>query len=345
MIENEDDTSCCLEDAVTALQETGFEPEDEASLAHAAGWLRKLGNNREFIGDILVGELAGRHHKENELSSYGPQVIMLSRPSDEFFLRANIWPSADEHMFRASGGSSFVYGLPHDHNSDFLTHGYFGPGYWSDYYEFDYEAIDGWGGEKANLRFIERSRLAPDRLMLYRAHLDVHAQIPPDSLSVSLNIMHMRPSQGWYDQYRFDLDKDEVTCVLNHGPSEVFLRVAVGLGGEEAQDLAAIFGRTHPSDRMRMVAWEARAGLADDTAARDALWREAELSGSRMVAMEAKARRAEMVGARAVLAPSPDGEGEACLSPVRTASAARAVRSCNTGPAGLGAGAGRRRCP
>ncbi len=260
LIEYPDDASCCLEEAVTALQEQGFEPEDEVSLAHAAGWLRRLGNNRSFIGDILVGELAGRHHKENELSSYGPQVIMLSRPSDEFFLRANIWPSADEHMFRASGGSSFVYGLPHDHNFDFLTHGYFGPGYWSDYYEFDYQAVDGWAGEKANLRFIERSRLERDKLMLYRAHRDVHAQIPPDSLSVSLNIMHMRPSQGWYDQYRFDLDRDEVTCVLNHGPSEVFLRVAVGLGGDEAQDLAEIFGQTHPSDWMRMVAWEAARG-------------------------------------------------------------------------------------
>jgi hypothetical protein len=34
---------------------------------------------------------------------------------------------------RASGAAAFVYGLPHDHNFDFLTLGYFGPGYWSDY--------------------------------------------------------------------------------------------------------------------------------------------------------------------------------------------------------------------
>lgn len=283
--------------AVTALEEEGFDPDDEASLHHGAKWLRRLGNNRDFIGDILVGELAGRLHKENELSSYGPQVVMLSRPSDEFFLRANIWPSADEHSFRASGGASFVYGLPHDHNLDFMTHGYFGPGYWSDYYEIDYETLDGWAGEPAKLRFIERARLEPDRLMLYRAHRDVHAQLPPDALSVSLNIMHMRPTQGWYDQYRFDVDRDEVGGVLNHGPSEVFLRVAVGLGGDEALDLAERFGHVHPSDRMRLVAWEARAGIAPDNTARDALWREAERSGSRMVAMEAKARRAALIAA------------------------------------------------
>ncbi len=35
----------------------------------------------------------------------GPQVIMLFRPARQFFLRANIWPSRDEHMFRASGAA------------------------------------------------------------------------------------------------------------------------------------------------------------------------------------------------------------------------------------------------
>ncbi len=42
--------------------------------------------------------------------------------------RANIWPSENDHMVRASGGASFVLGLPHDHNFSFLTLGYFGPG-------------------------------------------------------------------------------------------------------------------------------------------------------------------------------------------------------------------------
>lgn len=294
VIDNPDDSICGLEECVTALREAGFEPEDAGSLEHAAAWLRRLGNNRDFLADMLVDELAGRHREEIEKSSYGAQVVMLSEPAGEFFMRANIWPSRDEHMFRASGGSSFVYGLPHDHNFDFLTHGYFGPGYWSDYYEFDYEAVDGWSGEPADLRFVERSRLEQDKLMLYRAHRDVHAQHPPDALSVSLNIMHMRGSQPWYDQYRFDTGNNRIAAVLNHGPSEVFLRIAVGLGSAEAHDLAERFGSTHPSDRMRLVAWEARATLLEDAGARDALWGAAEQSGSRMVAMEAKARRAQI---------------------------------------------------
>jgi hypothetical protein len=289
-----DPRSCELGECVTALEVSGFDPRDEQSLLHAAGWLGRLGNNRAFLGDILIAELKHRHRDSEERSAYGPQVVMLSRAQGDFFIRANIWPSEDERSFRASGGASFVYGLPHDHNFDFLTYGYFGPGYWSDYYEFDYEALDGWAGEPANLRFVERARLEPGRLMQYRAHLDVHRQLPPDALSVSLNVMHASTAQGWFDQYRFDVETNEVAGIVNPGASETFLRIAAALGSGEALDLAESFARAHPSQRMRLAAWESLAGIERDEAARDAIWRRAEGSGSRFVAMEAKARRADL---------------------------------------------------
>lgn len=230
-------------------------------------------------------------------SAYGPQVVMLAPPNGQFFIRANLWPSPDEHMVRASGGASFVYGLPHDHNFDFLTLGYFGPGYWSDYYEVDYAAIAGWRGEPVpSLRFVERSRLEEGKILHYRAHVDVHAQHPADSLSVSLNVMHTSGAQGWLDQYRFDLERKQVGAILSPGPTEAFLKVAIGLGSAEALDLGHRFARRHPSDRLRLNAWDALAARETSAVAKDALWREAESCGSRLVAMEARARRAELVG-------------------------------------------------
>ncbi len=68
------------------------------------------------------------------------------------------------------------------------------------------------------------------------------------------------------------------------------MRIAVGLGGDEAIDLAEVFARRHPSDRMRLTALDAQAGVLEP-AARDELWRRAEGAGSRLVAMEAKRRR------------------------------------------------------
>lgn len=296
VIDCTDAAACSLEECLAALEENGFDPADDESLLHAACWLRRLGNNREFLAERLLAELESRHRDEPGVGSYGPQVVMLSRLGGEFYMRANIWPSTGEHAFRASGGSTFSYELPHDHNFNFLTLGYFGPGYWSDYWEYDFEAVAGAVGEKAGLRFVERSRLEPGKLMLYRAHRDVHSQLPPDALSVSLNVMHAGGAQGLLDQYTFDVENDAITGVVGPGASEVFLRLAVGLGGGEAMDLAETFAHRHPSDRMRLTALEAQAGVLDP-AERDALWRRAEGSGSRLVALEARRRREMLVEA------------------------------------------------
>jgi hypothetical protein len=104
--------------------------------------------------------------------------------------------------------------------------------------------------------------------------------------------MHTSGAQGWLDQYRFDLDQQRIGAIVSPGPSEAFLRIAVGLGGAEALDLAHRFARRHPSDRLRLACWDALASVAADSAARDALWREAEGAGSRLVTLEARARRA-----------------------------------------------------
>ena len=291
----DDDTVGSLAECVEALTERGFRPDDEECLHHAARQLRRLGNDRNFLGNLLIDELKRQQREDNGENSYGPQVIMLQPPgTGDFFLRANIWPSADEHTVRASGGGAFVYSLPHDHNFNFLTVGYFGPGYWSNYYEYDYEDAVGYRGEPVALRFIERSRLEQSKIMLYRAHIDVHDQAPADALSISLNIMHTSGAQAWLDQYSFDLENQRIGRIISNGSSEAFLRIAVGMGCGEARDLASTFGRSHPSDRMRLAAWGALASVETEVAARDGIWRAAELAGSRLVAAEAKQRRLQL---------------------------------------------------
>lgn len=294
VIDNPSSETCSLDECIAALGDIGFDADDPASTRAAADWLRRLANNRTFLGDVLIDRLAGRGGDEIA-SGYGPQAIVLSRPRDNrpgaAFLRAAIWPSARDHVFQTSGAGSFVYGAPHDHNFDFLTVGYCGPGYASDYFEYDYEAVAGYPGEDAGLRFIERSVLSPGKLMLYRRHVDVHSQLPPESLSVSVNVMRLDPAQGWHDQYGFDLEAGTVTRWLNPLAAEAFLRVAVASGALGAWDYAAWVGTSHPSERMRLASFEARAQMCDDRAEVDDVWRAAELSGSRMVAGAARMRR------------------------------------------------------
>ena len=103
--------------------------------------------------------------------------------------------------------------------------------------------------------------------------------------------MHMAPHQGWFDQYRFDVPGKKIAGILNGGSAEAMLRAAVGLGLEDALDLAEDFGRTHPSDRMRLAGWEALAMVANGAVARDEVWARAEAGGNRMVAGEARRQR------------------------------------------------------
>ena len=284
------DERCSLPEATEALAELDFDPRDEDSTLAAALWLRRLANNRGFLADILLDRLAGRSESAIE-SGYGPQAVVLSPLRGTMFLRANIWPAEHDLCFRNSGAKTFVYGVPHDHNFSFLTAGYLGPGYESDYFEYDYDTVAGFPGEAAGLRFAGRSALSEGKLMLYRAHRDVHSQLPAQSLSVSINVMHVDPAQSWYDQYGFDLEEGSVTRVLSPNATEVFLRTAVASGSDDAADFAEWIGRHHPSDRLRLASFEARSGVLTDEDARDRLWRQAEESGSRMVSMQAKQRR------------------------------------------------------
>ncbi|MPS70385.1 MAG: transposase [Novosphingobium sp.] len=292
-----DPTVASLAEFVDAISGWGFDPREEVSLSHAANWLQRLGNDRTFLGDLLVDMLAGLSpvpDGADALAGVGPESIMLVTPGQgNFFLNARIWPAPGDSQFRASGPEAFGYGQAHDHNYDLLALGYFGPGYLSDEYEYDREAVSWHVGQSVQLRPQGPLVLEQGRIFHYRAQRDVHVQHPPASLSVALNLVHTQPGQAWMDHCEFDIERGTVTRLLGHGPSESFLRIAVALGGEEALDIASRFGKSHPSDRMRLVAWDALASGTADAALRDAVWRDAEQCGSRWVAAEARKRRGE----------------------------------------------------
>ncbi|MCJ2178562.1 transposase [Novosphingobium album (ex Hu et al. 2023)] len=300
-IEVRDPTPASLDECIAELNAWGFDPAEDTSLSHAANWLKRLGNNPDFLGDALIAMLtrSGPARADMPLpQGSGTNRVLLARPQrGNFILAADLWPSSADHVLRASAPAALGYGIVHNHNVDFLTLGYFGPGYEVDDYTCDPDTLSGWKGERVLLRPCHRYRLEPGRMVHYRRIRDVRSLQPPASLSVSLTLSHVHGAQSWDSHCIFEPVKGSkagfcVTKVLGHGPSETFLRLAVALGGDEAADLAYRFGREHPSDRMRLTAWRALAGAAPDDHARDTVWREAEMSGSLAVAEVAKRQRA-----------------------------------------------------
>jgi hypothetical protein len=242
-----------VDDLVEALDATPFDCRDEDAFASLGPLLARLGRNRAFLADLAIEELKGRCAGQVVANGYGAQVFLLRPPGGRYVLRANFWPAREDPVVRASGPAAFFYDMPHDHNFPFLTYGYLGPGYWSDDYEYDVAALTGLAGEPAGLRFVERSRLEPGRLMLYRMRRDVHAQRPPDAFSVSLNILGSDPAQPWLDQYVFDIRRGTIDRAITCTGAEALLTLAVQFDGNGA-DLAADFARRHPCERMRVTA-------------------------------------------------------------------------------------------
>lgn len=238
------------------------DPRDEDSMVPAGQMLARLGANPAAVGDLAIRLLMEDDGRQGGRNRYGGQVLLLHPGGPGWFLRAAIWPAADDMVVRASGTAPFFYGVAHDHNFSFLTTGHHGPGYWSDYWEHDYGAADGLPGEAVALTPRGRDRLSPGRTMLYRAHRDVHRQLPPDALSVSINIMLTDPLLPWRDQYRFDPEAGTITGLLGASATETLVMLAAHAGGEDGRAFTEEMARSHVSARLRASAWLALADAA-----------------------------------------------------------------------------------
>ena len=256
-----------LTEVTATLDQHGVDLADETSIARCATLLAGLQRNRAFLADRVIAALKASYADQLEINRYSAQVFLLHRSPRGFYLRANLWPAAGDAVTTASGPAAFSYGVAHDHNFSFLTIGYFGPGYVSDYYEVDPDTVDGRRGEPLALKFVERSQLSEGKMMLYRAHRDLHCQHPPESLSVSLNIMDEGDHVPWRDQYIVDLGQNaDGRGAIAKRPtltsSEMLLRCAVHLS-DDAHDIAAHFAKAHPVPRVRANAIAALAAATE----------------------------------------------------------------------------------
>jgi hypothetical protein len=285
-----------LAELVELLETGDFDSQDEDNFASWGIQLKKLANDRDFLADMMIAELKQRCDGQVRDNQYSAQVVMLHGRSQKFIMRANFWPALKDSVVRHSGTDPFFYGVPHDHNFSFLTVGYLGPGYWSDYYEYDYGEVVGYPGEAVKLEFVEKARLDQGKVMLYRAHRDIHLQLPADSMSVSLNIVETSHSSAFRDQYRFDLRTSTIDGIMTRMSLEPMLALAAHFGGGEGADLLDNFARAHPSDRIRWCALRARAAAAPTLDQRIALYEQGARTDSLLVSAMAR-REAEKIAA------------------------------------------------
>ncbi|PSJ40503.1 HEAT repeat domain-containing protein [Allosphingosinicella deserti] len=249
-------TSIPLEEYVDICDSIANLRDREQALATADA-LKALSNNKTFLVDFLNTEMKSIAGFQAG-NDFKPPTFILHRGAG-YAVRAVVWLPAAE----ADNPALFSYYETHDHNFDFLTCGYYGPGYRTRIYEYDHGRVAGYPGEPVDLRFIEETMLPEGKLMYYLASRDVHTQLPPDALSVSLNLILPRERQDRLTQYEFDATARTVQgSFADMRMRRTIFAALKHIGDDNSLDLVATIAGKHHDHRTRALAWDTLIAMA-----------------------------------------------------------------------------------
>lgn len=199
------------------------------SVEKCMAYLGNLHNNRSFLSEYLVSSISKGLKDFESHNRYNPPSIILA-DSEKFIIRANLWRPTESYK----KGDINVYGLGHDHNFNFITLNYWGPGYCSEMYEYDYQEVEGYPGEACQLTSNGVMNLNEGEIYFYRKNKDVHRQLPPKSATITINIMEKIDSINHTKQYIFDLDKSIIDSVYGDFYSKKYIYEMALLTNDES---------------------------------------------------------------------------------------------------------------
>lgn len=221
----------------------------------AAACLGALAHSKDDIIDVICGQLDDSRKFQAGNEFQPPTFLVHEAPT--YTIRLVIWlPQGPQ-----AANVPFSYEEAHDHNFDFFTVNFWGTGYTTDLYEYDYAAIKGFDTETVRLIGRGQALLSPGKTMFYRKSLDAHTQYPPDELSVSLNLI-IRPRAVLNRQYEFDLcGNDLATLRMQHfdryRQQRILFAFASRHGDGKSANLLAQIAKGNESAEIRALAWSA----------------------------------------------------------------------------------------
>ena len=222
---------------------------DPEVTTNTAGVLRKLANNTSFLADFLAKQLKQIESYNLKTDFTPPSFYLYQCP--EFSVRAVLWQPCDE-----AGNDEAIargYGVAHNHHFNFLTCGYFGPGYRSIIYNYNPDNFAGLIGERVKLHFQEETLLSPGKLMYYRHSQDVHVQYPPDTLSLSINLIFPRHPDASI-QSVFDPENQTIKGYLDSLPAtSAIIKAALLLQNNDSIELLEQIATSHSCPRTRTM--------------------------------------------------------------------------------------------
>lgn len=242
----------CLELANDLIRENSVD-----AIWESAWILRALANNREFLIERYHERLKS-YWSGDERDKFQPQSLELAN-DHRFYIRSNIWMPLDVASKTLEFEQKlFAYEIPHDHNFQLLTVGYYGPGYPTEIYEYDSSRVRGAIGERVDLSEKTETVLTPGRMIFYRQNRDIHIQHTPTEMSVSLNLSLADPNTDLIPQYVFDVNAKEISGGAGdlHSNRLFLLDVFRSLNDANTVEILSDFVRHFDCPRTRAVAFQ-----------------------------------------------------------------------------------------
>ncbi|WP_295794691.1 hypothetical protein [Mucilaginibacter sp.] len=222
----EDDTTIGLVEFREIMKGTKVDFKNQDDLFYSAKYLNQLNNNKTFLTNFLTAELKNIYDFQKS-NVHGSSVFSIYQ-TDEYLLRAVVWSPVSESE---KADPNFKYDVFHDHNFDLLTAGYFGPGYKTRSFIYNSDEVTGLLGEHVKMEDKGIYTLSEGKIMYYQAKKDIHNQIPPESISVSINIIPKRNIAA-SPQYEFDEHAFKIARYIQVSSNELSIRMAGLLGSE-----------------------------------------------------------------------------------------------------------------
>ncbi len=262
---------------------------DYDSILDASDILSALANDRELLVNAINSTLAEIDDYAGDNMGVSSQSIILH--SDPMFkVRANVWRKPVARAGSMLHDSNlYSYHYAHNHNFELLTVGYLGSGYWTEIHECRPDKIQGYIGEKVELRYLEKTSLPRGKVIHFRACEDVHTQLPCNEFSISLNLLVVPPYEKLSDQYSFDVAESRISGVITSpdiGCMSLLSFVAL-LQAKEAYDSVERIAFSSAHWRLRNAALEVAGILAPGE--KGALWKRAELDKDPAIRRAARA--------------------------------------------------------
>lgn len=248
------------------------------SVLDCVGPLQQLASNQNFLSELLNQKLSN-FLAFQKLNSYSAQTLIL-HATPEYYIRVNAWPVVKQAAIKTAramdkqGQDLFFFLRAHDHNFSFLTVGYLGAGYTTEIWEYDYNSVIGYTGEKVDLRYLETTTLPEGKAMYYTASRDIHIQHPPEEYSISINVIPSSNQSLEREQFYFDMEKREISGIVPTGGSGRHLLFELCEQCADARTIGLLtdLAKAHELPQMRVRAYASLAGLSAEP---DYIWQQA----------------------------------------------------------------------